>query len=111
MTEPAAKIAAVMDVVTDSCAWCGNLIDEDETFGLKTRFHKRIELEVDEERCVPISIVHLDLQVPGVVRRNGCRPAWTGLDLTFQTCSQGCAKTLMAALQIERLLFTVPQYG
>ena len=94
------------------CAWCGDKItDRDGSYGLITKFRKKIRLGEREEKRVAISLAHLDRPIFGFVRRREGTSSGAPLDLTFKTCSQGCAHVLHSTLQFERRLFSVPLMG
>lgn len=85
------------------CAWCNKTIPEDsEVFGLGAKFREGVDIEDNEGKIIPLSLVVTNKTIPAIVTTSDSEAKREGKDLMFMTCSQSCAESLRDALQKEK---------
>ena len=84
------------------CSWCAKKISaEAPAFGISVRLHNAAFSEMDPGSIQPLFLAGSGKTVPMMVVAANSPAKRAGKDAMFQACSESCAQSLQAALQLE----------
>lgn len=92
----------------NTCAWCGNFIDEDaEIHAIGAKFPKDVDMKDQEGKIIFLGFKNLDKRVPALVPKDDSDAKRLGHNLMFMTCSQTCLNDLKNTIDKENDLLDV----
>ena len=86
----------------EKCAWCGRFINaSDPAFAISIQLLPEAWREVEGGSIELLLLPRAERRVPMILTKVDSPARREGKDGVFQLCSEGCAKALRTALQVE----------
>ncbi len=92
----------------NTCAWCGEFIDEDvKIHAIGAKFPQGVDMKDNEGMIIFLGFKGIDKKVPAVIPTGDSEAKKHGHDLMFMICSQICYNKLKSTLDKENDLYDV----
>lgn len=94
----------------NTCAWCGEFIDEDvKIHAIGAKFPQDVDMKDHEGMVIFLGFNDIDKKVPAIIPTSDSEAKKRGHELMFMTCSQICYNKLKSTLDKENDLYDVKQ--